>query len=91
MDRDDVLDDYAVRQEVEAQAYLPDPDSVASEQPFAMLTEAELFGEDFMEWKRDTIAACDQLDAIFKERFGITVDEAVRRLQSKSGKRARKK
>jgi len=53
----------------------------------ATLTEAELFGKDFMEWKRDVTAACDQLNAMFKKRFGMTLDEAWKRMQD--GKRKR--
>ena len=82
MNREDTRDDYAIRAAVEAQARMPDSDSVASVQrPFAMLTEAEVFGEDFMEWKRDMISSLDQLDEIFKEKFGMTMDEAAKRRQ----------
>jgi hypothetical protein len=78
MSRADTHDDYAIRAAVEGQAHVTDADSIASQLPLAMLTEADLLGEDFAEWKRRTLAELDEVDAIFKEKFGMTTDELCR-------------
>jgi hypothetical protein len=97
----DTYDDYMVRAAVEAQASMPDPESVASVQPestqfefeelLPTLTEAEVFGEDFLEFKRYVDETSALLDAALKKEFGMTSDEIWKHLRNADAKRKRQK
>jgi hypothetical protein len=76
MSRADIWDDYAVREAVEAQACIPDPDSIAS----------SVIEEGLLEWER----GLDQVDAIFKEEFGMTTDEVWKQVRDADAKRRRR-
>lgn len=53
----------------------------------ATLTEVELFGKDFMKWKREVTADLAKVDAIFKKHFGMTTDELWKHMQDRAPKR----
>jgi hypothetical protein len=53
------------------------------------LTEAELFGQEFMEWKRKMIADLAKVDAIFKKHLGMTTDELWKHMQDAADRRKR--
>ena len=49
-------------------------------------TEAELFGQDFVEWKRGVIADCDLVDKILAEKFGKDWEKLLDKPRKRPGR-----